>query len=70
MRAVHVIRSNDYWLRAQGYDGTGLQPLSDRFVMMYEERVAARRGNAIDAMERSGYDVATIRCASETKCDI
>lgn len=60
----------NYWLRAQGYEGSGIQPLSDRFVMTYEERAAMRRGNAIDAMERSGYDVATIRRASETKCDI
>lgn len=60
----------NYWLRAQGYDGTGLQPVSDRFVMTDEEKAAARRGNAIDAMERSAYDMATIRHAAKTKDNI
>lgn len=60
----------NYWLRAQGYDGFGIQPLSNRFVMTDEERAAARRGATIETMERSAYDVATIRRAAETRCDI
>lgn len=60
----------NYWLKAQGYDGSGIQPLSDRFVMTDEERAAARRSTAIETMERSAYDMTTIRRAAEMRCDI
>lgn len=36
----------NYYLRANGYSGSGVQPLGDRFVMTDEERAASRRDYA------------------------
>lgn len=36
----------NYYLRANGYSGSGVQPLGERFVMTDEERAASRRGHA------------------------
>ena len=60
----------NYWLQAQGYSENGVQPLPSRFIMTDNERDAARRGTNIHTMERVGYDVASIRRAADTSCDV
>ena len=60
----------NYWLQAQGYSGNGVQLLPSRFIMTDNERAAARRDANIHTMEHVGYDVASIRRAADTSCDI
>ena len=60
----------NYFLSTHGYASGGVHPLSSRFVPTDEERAEAKRGTAIDVMERTGYDTAFAYRADETSCDV